>query len=47
MMICGNKQTLGRAVLDGLESGETQILSEHELNEIKENGHLMVELWNE
>ncbi len=38
MMICGNKQTLGRAILSGLIEGNTQVFTEAELNEMKQTG---------
>ena len=44
-MICGNENTLGKAVFNQIE--ESQILSREEIEIRKENGKILVELWNE
>lgn len=46
-MICGNKSTLGNAVLQGLTFESTKILTENEVKDLKESGRMMIELWNE
>jgi sulfite reductase alpha subunit-like flavoprotein len=42
-MVCGNKNTLGKSVMDALQN----IIGEKELENMKEHGRLLVELWNE
>ena len=46
-MICGNKNTLGKAVIDGLTEGEEKILERKQFEEMKEAGRIHIELWNE
>jgi len=45
-MICGNKNTLGKAIIEGLTVGGDKF-TQQELDKIKDQGRLMVELWNE
>jgi hypothetical protein len=45
-MICGNKNTLGKAIIEGLTVGGDNF-TQQELDKIKDQGRLMVELWNE
>jgi sulfite reductase alpha subunit-like flavoprotein len=47
LMICGNKNTLGKAVIEGLTEGPTKVFDKTEFEEMKEGGKIMVELWNE
>jgi len=46
IMICGNKNTLGKAIIEGLTT-QNQVLTQQEYEEIKLQGRIMVELWNE
>lgn len=47
MMICGNKATLGNSVMTGLTEGATHVLLDSEVQKLKQDGRLMLELWNE
>ena len=46
-MICGNKNTLGRAVTEGLVEGATKVWEREQFEELKEKGKILIELWNE
>ncbi len=46
-MICGNKNTLGKAVIEGLTEGGTKIFERERFEQMKEAGKVLIELWNE
>jgi hypothetical protein len=46
-MICGNKNTLGRAVIEGLTEGPAKVFTKEQFEELKQREKVMIELWNE
>lgn len=46
-MICGNKTSLGNSVLSAMSNSEKEVLSEIQIEQLKKEGRLLMELWNE
>lgn len=47
MMMCGNKKTLGNSIMQGIQNSDYTILSDEEIQKLKDSGRWLLELWNE
>lgn len=47
MMVCGNKNTMGKEVIESIKKEENKIMNEEEYEKIKEEKRIVMELWNE